>query len=273
MARPAPLNLGQAALLLTQLLGKTSIDSDDIKWLSENSEKEKPALEQTTKQFLDEIFPVVSKSFTFASLNTVAFWKEIIQQISLVEIKSYEDLNLKITDEQLNYPIFRLNKLMAFDPIEVDRSMGVCSVPLYEFQASEIEVFHTGKDIDNAREILKRHNVFQYFFPAADQLTLGLIENTKAPVEMILNQLSKVPSMGHPFGESEIISADVKLFEIISVLKEQGLAIEGEVGLELTPSGMATRSTVRFKPREGLLSKLLNIFSFKFEINLKDLLK
>jgi hypothetical protein len=272
MARPAPINLAQAALLLSGMLGKTSINANDLKLLSENSEETKQHVQEVTNQFIDKTFPALGKSLPFVSLNLVAFWKEIIQQLSLIEINT--SYSSQASEQTLDNSILRLNKLMAFDPIEIDRSMGVCSFPLYEFQESEVEIFHAGRDIEQVRNILRRHSVFQYFFPAADHLALGLIEGKSASVEVILDKLSQVPSMGHPFGESEIVNPDVKLFEIISVLQEKGLAVEGEVGLvELTPSGMAARATVRFKPREGLLSKLANIISLKVEINLKDLFK
>jgi hypothetical protein len=51
---------------------------------------------------------------------------------------------------------------------------------------------------------------------------------------------------------------------------EQRLIVEGEMTVELGPEGRRVRETVRFKPREGVLSKVLNRISVS--LSLKDLL-
>ena len=50
--------------------------------------------------------------------------------------------------------------------------------------------------------------------------------------------------------------------------------MEGEIGLEISPAGEKCRANVRFKPREGLISKLLRNFNMdvKVHLNLKELL-
>jgi hypothetical protein len=59
--------------------------------------------------------------------------------------------------------------------------------------------------------------------------------------------------------------------DMIDVLRERNLLVDGEIGFELTPEGESIRRTIRFKPREGLLSKIINRFSFN--IDLKDLFR
>jgi hypothetical protein len=88
-----------------------------------------------------------------------------------------------------------------------------------------------------------------------------------------MNRLMRAPQIGHPFGSAELIPGDVKMGELVDMLKERGFSVEGEVGLELTESGKTSRATVRFKPREGLLSKLSHIFSVKLDLSLKDLFR
>ena len=61
--------------------------------------------------------------------------------------------------------------------------------------------------------------------------------------------------------------------EIVDALKDRGLVIEGDVGLTVTDRGLGTRANVRFKPREGLLSKISNLFSVKVDLSLKDIFK
>ncbi len=88
-----------------------------------------------------------------------------------------------------------------------------------------------------------------------------------------VDQLVRVPEGGHPFGESEILASDVGITNIITALQKRGLLVESEAGIEVTPKGKSVRATIRFKPHEGLLSKLLNVFSLKVDMNLKDLFK
>jgi hypothetical protein len=47
--------------------------------------------------------------------------------------------------------------------------------------------------------------------------------------------------------------------------------VEGEIGYELTAEGQQQRAIVRFKPREALISKIINRISVK--INLKSIVK
>jgi predicted methyltransferase len=61
--------------------------------------------------------------------------------------------------------------------------------------------------------------------------------------------------------------------QTVEALLEQGLLVEGEAGIEITPAGQSVRAAVRFKPREGLLSTLANIISVKIELTLKDFFK
>lgn len=216
---------------------------------------------------------MVLKGLPFISLNFVAFFKEIIQQLSLLEIENVEEVK-EAQEPVADSKTIRLTRLMALDPVEVDRRVGVCSIPLYDFLEDEFEIFKE-RDIEQVQDILKRHGIFQYFFPSPDHLALGLIENNKAPARMILDNLVCVPEMGHPFGQPELGSLNVKVGEIISALKEQKLVVDGDIGLELTMPGTTLRANVRYKPREGLFAKIANIISIKLNIDwsLKDLFK
>ena len=59
------------------------------------------------------------------------------------------------------------------------------------------------------------------------------------------------------------------------MLNENKLIVEGEMGLEISPAGEKLRANLRFKPREGLISKLLRNFNMdvKVHLTLKDLLE
>jgi len=174
--------------------------------------------------------------------------------------------------KEVDPPVVRFGSLVALDPAELDRQMGICSVPLYEFSIGEAEVFHAGSDVERAREILKARDIFQYFFPAPDHLALGLIEKNHLSPSALVEWLRRPPDIGHPFGPLELIDRNLQFNEIVDALKDRGFSVEGEVGLELTDSGQISRATVKFKPREGFLSKLSNVVSINIDLNLKDLL-
>src|SRR5205085_6318312 len=60
---------------------------------------------------------------------------------------------------------------------EQDRQAGICSVTLDRFAHDEIALIQNGTDLETITEVLRRHHLFQYFFPAPDHLALGLIES------------------------------------------------------------------------------------------------
>jgi hypothetical protein len=155
----------------------------------------------------------------------------------------------------------------------VDVQMGICPLFCGDFSEEEIDGIGSSQDLAVAQNILRRHDVLQYFFPPADQLALGLIDRLSLSPSQILDQVITAPAVGHPLSEPELLPATASWTadDIIVQLQDRGLAVEGELGLELGPAGRTIRQTIRFKPREGLLSKLLNRFSIK--LDLKDLFR
>lgn len=275
MARPVVVNLGEAARILSEVLGRVSVGQEELDWLSENQDD----VQAKVKEFGDHLFERAKRftvePFSLATVNFIAAWKEIVQQLALIEIDvPPQQADLPTGSElKARMPTFHLTKLIALDPAETDRLLGVCSIPLYEFDTQAAEVLHSGRDVDAAREILRRHHILQYFFPSADQLTLGLAERVSTSPTEIVDKLVRTPEAGHPFGQLEIVDAAVKLPDMIAALQERGLLVEGEAGVEITDTGRSIRAHVRFKPREGLLARLANVLSVKIELSLKDLFK
>ena len=102
--------------------------------------------------------------------------------------------------------------------------------------------------------------------PAADQLALGLIDRGSVSPRSVLDQLVLAPSIGHPQGQMELIPQGTTLPEVIDALQDRGLVVEGEIGLELGSEGRQIRTSLKFKPREGLVSKLINRFSISMDL-------
>ena len=82
-----------------------------------------------------------------------------------------------------------------------------------------------------------------------------------------------MPSLGHPYGNNEIIPKDTSILDTIDALRDKDLLVEGETGFDITPQGKSIRASVKFKPRESFLKKLSNVFTLKMNLSLKDILK
>jgi hypothetical protein len=98
---------------------------------------------------------------------------------------------------------------------------------------------------------------------------LGIVERQTDDPGMIQKTLPNVPTIGHPFSKPELVSAMTPLPDLISALTDRRLLVEGETTIELSEEGRIVRTTVRFKPREGLVTKIINRMSVSF--SLKDL--
>ncbi len=273
--RPIALNLAKAAESLTTAFGKTQLGKREFDHLAHINERTKKVFERRLKQALNlGIIPSV-QALGYAVLNTPATIQDVITQGSHIEFlfASAADGIEKASDKKVEGSGFlNFGPLVALDPAELDRRMGVCSFPLYELDASEAAVFHSGTDLEAAKHILKSHDILQYFFPAPDVLALGLIDEKK-PIspETLVNLVNQSPAIGHPLGTFELVSGNYSIDDLVGTLKDRGYSVEGEFGLELTESGRQKRLSVRFKPREGLLSLLLQRFSVNIDLDLKDI--
>ncbi len=267
MARPLAIDLSQWAKAISEFYGKTKIGYQEFKRLHENVDEFKKLNEIKT----GKLFSFAPTPFSIDTINFyIAFLKDAIQQFSLVDIPKTETT---VKDEESIKGTYDFSKLIALDPAEADRRMGICAIPLYEINKEDMEVLKSKPDVEHAREVLSIHGILQYFFPPADQLTLDLVDGNEVPGNVLLNQLKQTPNEGHPFGSNEIIDMSSKFENVIAALQERKLLVEGNIGFELTKDAEALRAEVKFKPREGLISKLSRIFSVKVNLNLKDLIK
>jgi hypothetical protein len=176
------------------------------------------------------------------------------------------------SDNPIKSDADKIAELISIEPDKQEKVLGLCPIPIYDFSKEDFEILLSGRDIEATRAVLDRLSILQYFFPPPDNLALGIID--RAPINnsrQLINQLKQVPELGHPFGDNEIVQSKTSINDMIDELRERRLLVEGEIGFELTPEGESIRSTIRFKPREGLLSKIINRFSFN--IDLKDLFR
>ncbi|TAJ84624.1 hypothetical protein [Reyranella sp.] len=192
----------------------------------------------------------------------------LVQLTDVLQQARFLDWNRIITafKDTVGTPV-SLEALRRFDTIEVDRQHGVCAVPLYEFEENDWELFFSGKRIDDAQRRLQELNIYQYFFPSPDQLALGLAEKGVNSPSQIVDIVRDAPAMGHPLGSTELVPATTQLPELLDQLGERGYVLDGEHGVEITEMGRTTRTLIRFRPREGLITKMLNRFNLNANIN------
>jgi hypothetical protein len=280
MARPIAVNVPGLANTVSGLLGRSSMKLDELTKYGPQLSEYLSALTKYLPNQKEEAFKLfrpimeIINSFEAAPLNVTSQILEIMQQLGKIRVETIDEISQASSTENpvsTKKLVLHLERLMSTDPTEDDRQLGICAVPLYGFSPSEVEIIQRGADIEAIKDLLRRHNLLQYFFPAPDQLALGLVDRGATKIGHLLDHLTQAPSLGHPFGPSEITPPAIPVTKVIDALQERKLLVEGEIGLEITQEGHSIRTAVRFKPREGLLSKLINRFSFN--IDLKDLFR
>ena len=261
VARPVVFDLPACARIIRSLTGRTVFSDEDLRKLDTKSDD--------FKTLAKDKFEKVFGHLDFLSqipLNITAQLLDVIQQIALLRF----DVRDSPASPGEKHISMDLDPVVKLDALERDNHFGLCPVPLYEFTGEETETLNSGSNLDAVREILKGHGVLQYFFPAPDLLALGLIDRGSRGMADVLDQVLLAPRIGHPYGETEIVGSNIPAHEVIDALQERGLVVEGEYGYEVGPTGQTIRQTMRFKPREGFISKVLNRISLK--VDLKSLI-
>lgn len=254
VARPLAVNLAPAAQMVKALSGRSSFSLKDLP---------KEGNQEALSEFIGPVIGNIIAASSVASTRAMPQIIQILEQLSNLSLEGGENAE----DATVG-----LDGLAAFDATKMDRQYGICPFPLYDFDIDDFERIITTPERDEVRALLASRGVFQFFFPAPDQLALGLIERSdiKSPDDLI-RQVDQAPELGHPLGKSELAPERVNVGDLIEMLKGKNLVVEGEYSYEVTEEGKSVRQTVRYKPREGLLSKLINRFELK--IDLKDLFR
>lgn len=268
MARPVAINLQPIAMVLMEKLGGVRIPFSRFELLSS---KEKG--EQYAKELLNDVGEIVARPYLYVQLNTLSLWKEVIQQLSLLQFEGFSGKQEDQPPDLKAMPMMILEQLLRYDPVAVDRSGGVCAVPLHLLDQADFEAIARG-DADYARACLVRHGVFQYFFPPADQIALAAVDRGEATTaDAISRRVEMAPDLGHPLAPNELVDPQAHVMDLVDALKDRKLIIEGNMSIEVSPTGRTVRSEVKFRPREGVMEKLARVISIKVDMSMKDLFK
>jgi hypothetical protein len=97
----------------------------------------------------------------------------VAQRLAYVE---WDQVLRGFSSDTPNDEIITFERLVSFDNLAIYRQFGVCAIPLYELKEDDYELFYSSK-LDDVRERLRALNIYQYFYPAPDQLALGVVDN------------------------------------------------------------------------------------------------
>lgn len=273
MARPVAINLQSVALSVISQIGTARLPLSRLQALNSEDPKEKSNVQEFIQALLNDTIEKMSRPFKYVELNTLSFVKELVQQFSLVKLEGFQNAdNPQLPDLKLA-PTVILEQLVSFDPVAIDRSCGVCAIPLYELEDDDFNAFAKGNE-DRARSCLANHHVLQYFFPPADQIALAVADRSLvSTADSLYEYVKTAPEIGHPLAPNELVDPHARITELVDALRDRGLLVEGSSAIEVSPAGQVVRAEVKFRPREGLMEKLSRVLSIKFDVSLKDFFK
>jgi hypothetical protein len=194
----------------------------------------------------------------------------INQIIGVIQQAGYLDWRNIMNPDGEGGQTINLAKLRDLDNLATDRGTGICPISLYEFSEGEWGILSDGAHVDDIRALLKKLGIYQFFFPAPDQLALGLVERGINGSSNLLSTVESAPSIGHPFGDNELVRGHANIAQLLDDLGSLGYVAEGEHGVEITPTGTTLRSTVKYRPREGIFQRILNRLSLSLSVSPKD---
>lgn len=262
VARPMIFSAGQVGAAIAESVGTQMLSMRSLGLLSTRDVTQgmlhREQFETIFQSYLSDAVGLVDKWLqTSASVGGPPFLqilKQIIDQISLIQVQDEDD------DVKIDF-----SKAIASSPGFLDTQLGVCGFPLYAMTEAELDSFLTGADLEEAKNVLRRYGVMQFFYPAPDQLLLGAIDRG-APVASPAQPAQMANRLGHPSGKMELVSADTQVTDLIDALYERKLLVSGEVSVELSDEGLRERATVKFTPRESIISKIVNRISVSIDL-------
>lgn len=264
VARAIAVDVGRIAALIQEEFGSLGAF---MALVPHFSKKRNTRAKARIKQFLDDNFANIPKVLETVKLGPLNQLISTAYQLGMVE-RVKEAVESK--DATAFWDTLDISKLAQTDVADRDRQYGICPLVLTDFSPADVETINSAPSSERVKDVLTRLDINQYFYPPADHVALALIDRDIHDETHVRDLVGKAPEIGHPYGPSEIVSTS-DLMEVVEALQDHGMVIEGELGVELTDAGQAVRGTVKFKSREGFISKLINRFEIKF--NLSDLFK
>jgi hypothetical protein len=260
VARPVMFDLSDLARRIVNQLGDIQAL---VPFFESTDEERKKKIGTEVGHVLKPLFDTASKVRLPVSVQLM----DVIQQLISLD---WGSITTPLAMKDVLAILFSTTTL---DSAAADRRLGICPIPLYDFSEADYDLLLSGKHIDEVQARLKRLGIYQYFFPAPDQLLLGLADNRVTKYGSHVLAAEEAPAHGHPLGAPELFNSTANLLETLEELKGTGYAADTEIGLDITETGRSIRQNIKIRPREGLINKLSKILSIKVDFSSKDLLK
>ena len=241
VARPVLINLPPAIRMIVDVVGQSEIKMKDLASFINSG--------ALSKDWMDRAFEPVTRTLKIAPISVLSQIVQMIQQLAMIDFSPARIPSDTAPGEMVNELLVNFERLTTSDPTRPDRDLGICPLPLFEFSEPQLETVASGSRVDDIAALLHEHDVFQFFFPAADQLALGLIDRGITDRAQVPTLISKAPELGHPLGTPELTSVGHNLMETVEALEDKGLVVDGELGVSITPSGTEVRANVKFKSK------------------------
>lgn len=207
-------------------------------------------------------------SATSAPVPLMSLFVQFIQQGSMLNwqrlLTGDEDIGVKFQNAVVD--------LLSMDTLAADIQHGICPIPTYEFSEADWDLFSSKGDVEGAVNRLKELNIHQYFYPPADTLALGIIDRGFSSRDAILDAVNVAEQEGHRVAASTLVPDAGSIIDILEELRSVGYLADVNIDYDLTSEGKTVRSTLKARPAEGLISKLISRLNFNIDISTKDLI-
>ena len=265
VARPIMFDIAFVARGLVQHFGWDEIDFQEIS--VRLKEQQEGGKQPDPKELFGGLLNPIITAFQNVRLPTMNQIMAFIQQAALLDWNHF--IAGMGENKGLRLPV---SNLLTLDSMEIDRRHGICPIPLYELTEADWELLLSGTRTEMIEARLRELGIYQYFYPAPDQLALGVTDRNegRASAEGISSALSLSEKLGHPLGTPEVLQSLSGFSDIVELLKDKNMLVDGEFGLELSDAGTSARATVKFRPREGALTKLLQRLNVNLSVSPKD---
>lgn len=278
-ARPVTFDFRELATLLQSVAGTLEFDSNAA-MASMDTWSKSMQMPNFKDMSVEQVLEALKSVLGVASIVVMPFLKAAARSgLSLPEQLILLVRQLTLLDwsamgsTQENRARINLSPLMKVDAQIWDREFGLCPIPLYELTDDDWEVFKSGSDNDAIATRLTDFGISQYFYPPQDHAALAVIDRGIVTPETVGDAIKKLERIGHPLAPNEFLEASKDVLAVVDELQSRGLVAEGEIGLAVTNPGQEIRALVKYRPREGVFTKLVNRFSVNLDISTKDLLK
>lgn len=269
VARPLAVDLAHAArkIFFTPI---GTLDIEKLLQLAALSQSEVQPKADDIGELLGPEAEVLFRGVKQSSLRISTILMNVIDQFSNFD---WDRVSNPLEDKNfLQSATDILSQFSELDNLLGDRKQGICPIPTYELTEKDWDLFHENRHIDEIRERLKSLDIYQFFYPPADRLALGLMDYGISSKDEIASGFQLAETQGHEVSTNSLVPGAKDLLETLEVLKSEGYVMEGQFSNELTAEGEVVRQEIKVRPSEGLLTKISQIMSLKVDLNLKDLI-